>query len=66
MDVMRQTSRKWHLTLNLLAVSILLLLAFQFVAGMVVNLWYEIPKSAPRRECSRVFRRESSKSSGGD
>lgn len=38
------TSRKWHLTLNLLSVSILFFLALQFLAGMVANLWYGIPK----------------------
>jgi hypothetical protein len=44
---MPRTSGKWHLTLNLLAVLILFLLGFQFLAGMVVNLYYEIPKVHP-------------------
>ena len=55
MDAMKQMSRKWHLTLNLLAVSILLLLAFQFLAGMVVNLWYEIPKMHPGANAVEYF-----------
>ena len=55
MDATKQMSRKWHLTLNLLAVSILFLLAFQFLAGMVVNLWYEIPKMHPGANAVEYF-----------
>jgi hypothetical protein len=54
-DFMPVTSRKRHLTLNLLSVSILLLLAFQFLVGMVVNLWYEIPRVHPGANAVEYF-----------
>jgi hypothetical protein len=47
--------RRWHLTLNLLSVGILFVLAFQFLAGVAINLWHGLPKIHPGANAVEYF-----------